>query len=85
MTHQAGASDGEPPRPSSIDRVLAVARARLDRVDARDLAAEMEAGALVVEAGAYYFRDPLASVRTEGGGQLRVSPAAVLALPPAAR
>jgi rhodanese-related sulfurtransferase len=49
MTHEAGPSDGEPSRPSSIDRVLAEARARLDRVEAQDLGAEMAAGALVVD------------------------------------
>ena len=49
MTHEAGPSDGEPTPPSSIDRILADARAGLDRVDARDLDAEMAAGALVVD------------------------------------
>ena len=34
---------------SSIDRILAEARAGLDRVEARDLDAEMAAGALVVD------------------------------------
>lgn len=37
------------PATASIDRLLARARAGLDRVDARDLAAEMAAGALVVD------------------------------------
>jgi rhodanese-related sulfurtransferase len=48
MTHAAGPSDGEPP-PSSIDRILAEARAGLERVEARDLDAEIAAGALVVD------------------------------------
>ncbi len=40
------------------------------------------AGQLVVEAGAYFFRDPRAVVRTVGRGALRVAPAAVLARHP---
>lgn len=35
------------------------------------------AGELVVEEGAYFFRDPLAAVVTTGRGQLRVSPQAI--------
>ena len=35
------------------------------------------AGQLVVEAGAYFFRDPLAAVRTVGRGALRVAPGAL--------
>lgn len=35
------------------------------------------AGQLVVEAGAYFFRDPLAVVRTVGRGVLRVAPGAL--------
>jgi rhodanese-related sulfurtransferase len=35
--------------PRGIDRILADARARLDRVDARDLDEEQDAGALVVD------------------------------------
>ena len=34
---------------SAVDRMLAAARADLDRVDAKDLAAEVEAGAIVVD------------------------------------
>jgi rhodanese-related sulfurtransferase len=36
-------------RGSAIDRMLAEARAGLDRVDARDLAAEVDAGAVMVD------------------------------------
>ena len=49
MTHEAGPSDGKLTPPSAIDRILADARAGLDRVDVRDLDAEMAAGALVVD------------------------------------
>ena len=35
------------------------------------------AGQLVVEGGAYFFRDPLAQVTTIGKGRLRVSPKAL--------
>jgi len=50
MTHEAGPSDGELSRPSSlIDRILADARAGLERVEVQDLDAEMAAGALVVD------------------------------------
>ncbi|AMJ65577.1 right-handed parallel beta-helix repeat-containing protein [Hymenobacter sp. PAMC 26628] len=54
-------------------------------LELRRYARVVVAGELVVEAGAYYARDPLATVRTVGRGQLRVSSAAVLALPPAAQ
>lgn len=54
-------------------------------LDLRRYARVVVAGQLVVEAGAYYFRDPLATVRTEGRGQLLVSPAAVLSRLPADR
>ena len=47
MTPEPAASDAEPL--SSIDRILADARSDLDRVEARDLEAEMAAGALVVD------------------------------------
>ncbi|MFD1470450.1 right-handed parallel beta-helix repeat-containing protein [Hymenobacter caeli] len=40
------------------------------------------AGAVVVEPGAYFFRDPLARVRTVGAGTLRVAPGAVAARHP---
>ncbi len=43
------------------------------------------AGQLVVEAGAYFFRDPRAVVRTVGRGAVRVAPGAVLARHPALR
>jgi rhodanese-related sulfurtransferase len=49
MTFEAERSDSELTRPAAIDRALADARAGLDRVDVRDLAAEMKAGALVVD------------------------------------
>ena len=49
MTHEAGPADGELSPPSSIDRILADARAGLDRVDVSDLDAEIAAGALVVD------------------------------------
>ena len=49
MTHQAEQSDAERTPPASIDRLLADARAGLDRVEAQDLMAEMAAGALVVD------------------------------------
>jgi len=49
MTDEAGPSDGKLTSPSAIDRILSDARAGLDRVDVRDLAAEMAAGALVVD------------------------------------
>jgi rhodanese-related sulfurtransferase len=41
--------DADPTTPASIDRILAQARAGLDRVKAQDLEAEMAAGALVVD------------------------------------
>ena len=47
MTHEAEQSEAEPT--AAIDRILADARAGLDRVEARDLDAEMAAGALVVD------------------------------------
>ena len=49
MTHEPAPSDGNPAPPSSIDRILADARADLDRVDVQDLDTEMAAGALVVD------------------------------------
>jgi rhodanese-related sulfurtransferase len=49
MTHEAGPSDGELSPPSAIDRILEDARSGLDRVEARDLDAEVAAGALVVD------------------------------------
>ena len=50
MTHEAGPSDGDLSPPSSlIDRILADARAGLERVEVQDLDAEMAAGALVVD------------------------------------
>jgi rhodanese-related sulfurtransferase len=49
MTHEAGPSGGELSTPSSIDRILADARAGLERVEAQDLDAEMAGGALVVD------------------------------------
>jgi rhodanese-related sulfurtransferase len=49
MTHEAGAADGEQTPTVAIDRILAYARAGLDRVEARDLDPEMAAGALVVD------------------------------------
>ena len=51
-------------------------------LELRRYARVVVAGQLVVEAGAYYVRDPFATVRTEGRGQLLVSPAAVLVPPP---
>ena len=42
-------SDAEEATPAAIDRLLAQARADLDRVDVRDLQAEVAAGALVVD------------------------------------
>ncbi len=49
MTHQAGPSATEPTTPSAINQILSDARAGLDRVDVRDLDAEVAAGALVVD------------------------------------
>ena len=49
MTQETGAADDELSPPSSIDRILADARASLERVQAADLDAEMAAGALVVD------------------------------------
>jgi len=49
MTHVVGAPDGELTPPAAIDRILADARAGLERVEAQDLAAEMATGALVVD------------------------------------
>jgi rhodanese-related sulfurtransferase len=57
MTFEAERSDSELTPPVAIDRVLADARAGLDRVDVRDLAAEMEAGALVVDTRPVEQRD----------------------------
>jgi len=57
MTHEAGPSGGELSPPSSIDRVLADARVGLDRVEAKDLQAEMAAGALVVDTRPVEQRD----------------------------
>ena len=42
-------SDAEEATPAAIDRLLAQARADIDRVDVRDLQAEVAAGALVVD------------------------------------
>ena len=49
MTHEAGPSDRELSPSSSVDRILADARAGLERVEVQDLDAEMAAGALVVD------------------------------------
>ena len=52
MTHEAEQSepsDTELTPPAAIDRILAEARAGLERVEAQDLEAEMAAGALVVD------------------------------------
>ena len=49
MTHEAKQPDAALTPPAAIDRLLADARAGLDRVDVRDLEAEMAAGALVVD------------------------------------
>ncbi|MGI4970151.1 MAG: right-handed parallel beta-helix repeat-containing protein [Janthinobacterium lividum] len=54
-------------------------------LELRPYARVVVAGQLVVEAGARYVRDPRATVRTEGRGQVRVSPAAVLVPLPAGR
>jgi rhodanese-related sulfurtransferase len=45
----SSAPSAEGPTTAAIDRLLAQARVGLDRVDARELAAEIEAGALVVD------------------------------------
>ncbi|WP_161599525.1 right-handed parallel beta-helix repeat-containing protein [Hymenobacter nivis] len=54
-------------------------------LELRRYAQVVVAGQLVVEPGAYYAHDPLATVRTEGRGEVLVSPAAVLVAPPAVR
>jgi rhodanese-related sulfurtransferase len=49
LDYAARVSEAGPVAPSSIDRLLAQERADLDRVDVRDLDAEVAAGALVVD------------------------------------
>lgn len=57
MTSEAEQSDADQTPRAAIDRILADARAGLERVDVRDLDAEMAAGALVVDTRPVEQRD----------------------------